>query len=1120
MSCRVKAWQVAKHVLADRWIIFSVTILAVESSPDLYDSPGRLSKSYLSFGFSPSPLLDLLLDSIPVPPTSLTSVSLFPFPRRFQRIFCLAVVFLVGLFALAPRPATAQTPIIYHSSGDFGQETILRLDNGVSTQFAAPPTRSIDPIAVDESAGMVYWASNVTSTIERAPLNGSNVDISNIDVLLTESSSGSSRFEALHLDLQSSPQKIYWIFGSSIKRANLDGSSVETVVSGLGNIDGFSLTHVNGTARVYYADFRSVVVIDGDGTNREVLYRSSEFPNNVTIDPTSSPVEIFWSESVTNNLYRLTEGESSRTEIVSGNDVGEVFALAIDPSRSPKRLYWTVRSENEIRSSTTAGADLQTIIPDIDAFSIDFNTDLQILSGSSRPLVVSSVNFVTRSALDGSNAVIVLDPRFAPNDVSLIISPSQEQLIWANEPRRALQQQPLASSTPTVVRFTDASEFPNTVSADVSASPVQVFFGSSQRIPNAIPTYGIYRVNLDGSQRETLAPDVNRTNNFAVDATASPTRIYWTSEGRVASSNVDGTDLQQIELGIVSGIALDVSQSPRMVYFYDQLSDSIDRIRADGSDREELVPDVSTVRDLALDLSAPTPKLYWSSEFDPATSTIQRANLDGSNVEVVADDPSVEYGQIDLRTTPEIAVLSDTRTLLDDGSTYTFDATLPVGDRTSRTLRALNLGAEVLEITSASASGDFEMTSVSTNAVTENAASDLAITFQPTAAGMRTGTLTLTTNDVTEDEGTYEITLTATAEAGLRLTDGSAAGLDFTPSVTPGTDRNAVGTFRAQGTAAGGSLTGLTVTSDAPGISGITTARLFASDDDVLDSGDAELGSVAVDPQDAPATFTFSGFDATLPTTGTTFIVAFDVASDAPAESIGLRLASPDDLTVTDASLTSVNGASASTFADLPLSSVSATLPVEWGGVTARGDASGRLSVQWRTLSEVNTSGFSVQYRNVSDETTEASPSDWTDGPRLDSRGAPAEGTTYRTDVTNVAPGPYEVRVQQTDVDGTSSLSPVTTATVPLGEPLQLTATPNPVRQQATITWTVAEPGPVRVEMFDVLGRRVRTLYDGPMEANTPKRHTLRRGALASGLYFVRLTSETGTATQKVTLVR
>jgi len=56
--------------------------------------------------------------------------------------------------------------------------------------------------------------------------------------------------------------------------------------------------------------------------------------------------------------------------------------------------------------------------------------------------------------------------------------------------------------------------------------------------------------------------------------------------------------------------------------------------------------------------------------------------------------------------------------------------------------------------------------------------------------------------------------------------------------------------------------------------------------------------------------------------------------------------------------------------------------------------------------------------------------------------------------------------------------------------------------------------------MFDVLGRRVRTLYDGPMEANTPKRHTLRRGALASGLYFVRLTSETGTTTQKVTLVR
>jgi hypothetical protein len=703
----------------------------------------------------------------------------------------------------------------------------------------------------------------------------------------------------------------------------------------------------------------------------------------------------------------------------------------------------------------------------------------------------------------------------------LLLTSSQERLVWANGKRGTLQQKAQDGTTSSVIRFADDSEFLTAISADASTSPARVYWASSTNIPDGGATYGIYRVNLDGSAERTLEADLNRTNNFAVDATTSPARIYWTSEGRVASSNVDGTDIVRIEPTFADGVALDVSQSPRMVYFYDRLSDSIARIRADGSGREELVSEVSTVRDIALDLSAPTPKLYWSSEFNPSTSTIQRANLDGSNIEVVADDPAVEYGQIDLRTTPEIAVLSDTRTLLDDGSTYTFDATLPVGDRTSRTLRALNLGAEVLEITSASATGDFEMTSVSANTVTENAAADLAVTFQPTAAGTRSGTLTLTTNDVTGDEDTYEITLTATAEAGLRLTDGSAAGLDFTPSVTPGTDRNAVGTFRVEGTAAGGSLTGLTVTSDAPGVSGITNARLFASDDDVLDDGDAELSSVSVDPQDAPATFTFGSFDAALPTTGTTFIVAFDVTANAPAESVGLRLAAPDDLTVTDASLTSVNGTSTSTFADLPLSSASATLPVEWDGVTVRGDASGRLSVQWRTLSEVNTADFSVQYRDARDgSSTARGTADWVDGPRLDSRGTPAEGTTYRTEVTNVAPGPYEVRIQQTDVDGTSSLSPVTTATVPLDEPLQLTATPNPFRQQATITWTVAESGPVRVRVFDVLGRRVRTLYDGPMEANTPKRHTLRRGSLASGLYFIRLTSDTGTEIRKVTLVR
>lgn len=1059
-----------------------------------------------------SPLLPL--DTISASFSPSRALSLCPASRPVQHILCLALVVLAGLSAFSPRPVTAQTPVIYHSDGDGNSDSILRLEGGTSSVFAEPPTRAIGPIAVDEEAGKVYWASDVTRTIERANLDGSN-----IEVLLTDPDVDIFGFEALHLDLQSTPKKMYFIVEGFLKRANLDGSNPEIVTSISLSAEGMDLARVNGTTRVYYPDFRTLYVIDGDGSNQTALYSiSTGNISNVSVDATVSPVEIFFHEPVPNEIYRLVEGASSPTRVVASEDVGNrLTALTLDQSASPKRFYWTDRGADEVKSANLDGTQIRFFSQDIERFEGGTNKDIKTAEWTSHPLFTSSLGILRRFDRDGSNPQTILDSRFETADLTLDFTPSGAGLIWGNERRGAIQRQDLGSSTSSSIVSLDDAVFDLVVTADRSSSPAKIYWSNT---PDGVSST-LSRANVDGSEREIINDRLFQVNNLVVDATASPKDIYWSSGGGIGRADLDGSNREVVDPISSEGFAVDLSQTPREIYTYDRSGESIVRIFADGSGQETVVADAPRVRDLALDLSAPTPKLYWSSEFDPSTSTIQRANLDGSNIDVVADDPAVEYGQIDLRTTPEIAVLSDTRTLLDDESTYTFDATLPVGDRTSRTLRALNLGSEVLEITNVSASGDFEVTSVSANTVTENAAADLAITFQPTAAGTRTGTLTLATNDVTGDEGTYEITLTATAEAGLALTDGSAAGLDFTPSVTPGTDRNAVGTFRVEGTASGGSLTALTVTSDAPGISGIPTARLFASDDNVLDDGDAELSSVSVDPQDAPATFTFGGFNAALPSEGTTVFVAFDVASDAPAESVGLRLASPDDLTVTDASLTSVNGASASTFADLPLSSVSATLPVEWGGVTARGDASGRLSVQWQTLSEVNSSGFSVQYRDARDGASSApGTADWIDGPRLDSRGTPTEGTSYRVDVTNVAPGPYDVRIRQTDVDGTSSLSPVATATVPLGEPLQLTATPNPVRQQATITWTVANPGPVRVEMFDVLGRRVRTLYDGPMEAHTPKRHTLRRGSLASGLYFVRLTSETGTATQKVTLVR
>lgn len=84
---------------------------------------------------------------------------------------------------------------------------------------------------------------------------------------------------------------------------------------------------------------------------------------------------------------------------------------------------------------------------------------------------------------------------------------------------------------------------------------------------------------------------------------------------------------------------------------------------------------------------------------------------------------------------------------------------------------------------------------------------------------------------------------------------------------------------------------------------------------------------------------------------------------------------------------------------------------------------------------------------------------------------------------------------------------------------------PNPFRNEASIQYDVpAAGGSVRVTVFDVHGRKVAGLVDGPQ---TPGRHSVGWGGrddhgrrAVSGVYFVRMESPERTATRKVTLLR
>ncbi|MDX1531946.1 MAG: PQQ-dependent sugar dehydrogenase, partial [Rhodothermales bacterium] len=90
---------------------------------------------------------------------------------------------------------------------------------------------------------------------------------------------------------------------------------------------------------------------------------------------------------------------------------------------------------------------------------------------------------------------------------------------------------------------------------------------------------------------------------------------------------------------------------------------------------------------------------------------------------------------------------------------------------------------------------------------------------------------------------------------------------------------------------------------------------------------------------------------------------------------------------------------------------------------------------------------------------------------------------------------------------------------VPAVASLRLTG-PNPVQERTTVVVEVAEPGPVRVALYDALGREVAVVLEASLAAGAPREVGLDATGLAAGTYFLQLDAAGRTAVRALTVVR
>ncbi len=188
----------------------------------------------------------------------------------------------------------------------------------------------------------------------------------------------------------------------------------------------------------------------------------------------------------------------------------------------------------------------------------------------------------------------------------------------------------------------------------------------------------------------------------------------------------------------------------------------------------------------------------------------------------------------------------------------------------------------------------------------------------------------------------------------------------------------------------------------------------------------------------------------------------------------------------------------------IPLSGIGDNpLSVEWSSFTAIPNAQG-VKLLWETCCEVNNAGFEVERKQPA--------TDWQTIGFVQGRGTTSEVQRYSFSDNAAPTGTVLYRLKQIDFDGAHSYSPIVETVVGAPTTFALNQNyPNPFNPETRIGYRLPVASDVKLELYDVLGRKLATLVNARQEAGSYlvalNTQTLN---LASGTYFYRLQASNG----------
>ncbi len=238
---------------------------------------------------------------------------------------------------------------------------------------------------------------------------------------------------------------------------------------------------------------------------------------------------------------------------------------------------------------------------------------------------------IHRSSLDGANVeqLVIPDLR-GPDKIALDVAGGK--IYWTERGVDGIHRSDLdGSNTKTLVEGYNPSRRAWIIDITLDVAGGKIYWTTRGDAGDYF-TFNVERSDLDGSNAEILFYGLNYIEDSALDLVRG--KVYWTDGYGIAWADLGGNDYDYDEEYISSAstsaysIALDMDGGK--LYWTNPDAQTIQRADLNGQNAEEILTVSDGYPQEIILLDADGGKLYWTN---PGTQTIQRADLNGQNAE-------------------------------------------------------------------------------------------------------------------------------------------------------------------------------------------------------------------------------------------------------------------------------------------------------------------------------------------------------------------------------------------------------------------------------------------------------------------------------------------------------